>query len=389
MISEFGFRISNLLVPARRNGERECIEMRNPDSGLQHAVLGAVAVALLSMTACGKEGPPLPPVVRVAERTTDLTAFQEGDEAVLKWSYPTMTTAGQNLNDIEEIQVWRAALPLGQEPPPPVSPQDRELRRRLLEGQGEMVQELGTEEIGEATRGSSIVVRDDLERWRQTVDDPESMVLWYGVRTVCCRHRESEFSNVVRLEPQAPPDPPAGLNLTAGSAGIDLSWTAQPGIKTLVERSADGAVWTTVTEDAVGGSTWRDEKAAQGQEWSYRLRSVVALPGGERVVGGPSDPVRVNHPDTYPPAAPSEIVCLPEGEKVRVRWQAVPGAVVYGVTRRHGDEPLEVLTDNHRSIEFTDAAPPLGELVYLVTARDAAGNRSKAASCVVIMGAVP
>ncbi len=60
----------------------------------------------------------MPPEIRVAERTTDLTAFQEGDEAVLRWSYPAMTTSGQNLTDIEEIQVWRAALPLGQEPPP-------------------------------------------------------------------------------------------------------------------------------------------------------------------------------------------------------------------------------------------------------------------------------
>jgi hypothetical protein len=350
--------------------------------------LGVLALTLI-FSSCGKEGPPLPPVVRVAERTSDLTAFQEGDEAVLRWSYPAMTTAGQNLTDIEEIQVWRAALPLGQEPPPPVSPQDRELRRRLLEGQGEMVRALGPEEIAQATRGSSIVVRDDLERWRDTVDDPNSLVLWYGVRTVCCRHRESELSNVVRLEPQAPPDPPTDLNLKAGSAGIDVTWTPQAGTKTLVERSADGTTWATVTADAVEGSSWRDESAAQGQAWSYRLRSVVALPKGEKVVGRPSAPARVDHPDTYPPAAPSGIVCLPEGEKVRVRWQAVTGAVVYGVTRRHGDEPLEVLTDEHRSIEFTDNAPPLGELVYFVTARDAAGNRSEPASCVVVMGAVP
>jgi hypothetical protein len=72
-----------------------------------------------------------------------------------------------------------------------------------------------------------------------------------------------------------------------------------------------------------------------------------------------------------------------------VRWQSVVGAVVYGVARRHGDEPIEVLTDDHRSIQFIDSAPPLGELVYLVTARDAAGNRSEQASCEVVMGAVP
>ena len=38
------------------------------------------------------------------------------------------------------------------------------------------------------------------------------------------------------------------------------------------------------------------------------------------------------------------------------------------------------------SIEFTDQEPPLGELVYIVTARDAAGNRGEEASCVVRHG---
>jgi hypothetical protein len=350
-------------------------------------VLLAVTIAILA--GCGKQGAPLPPEIRVAERTTDLAAFQEGDTAVLQWSYPAMTTAGQSLTEIEEIQVWRAALPLGQEPPPPISPQDREMRRQLLEGQGEVLSALGPDEIAAATRGSALVIRDDLEKWRQTVEDPAAFVLWYGVRTVCCRHRESELSNVVRLEPQAPPEPPSDLSLAAGAEGVDLRWTPAPDTKTLIERSADGAVWRAVTDEAVKGDGWRDESAPQGQSWSYRLRSVVTLPGGSMVVGQPSASARVDHPDTYPPNAPADVVCLPEGAQVRVRWLAVAGAVVYGVARQRGDEEIEILTDEHRSIEFTDPTPPLGQLIYFVTARDAAGNRSDRASCVVVMGAVP
>jgi predicted small lipoprotein YifL len=363
-------------------------ELKTQNSKLKTSVCIALALAI-ALVGCGKEGLPLPPEIRVAERTTDLTAFQEGDEAILRWSYPVMTTAGQNLTEIEEIQVWRAALPLGQEPPPPISPQDRQMQRQLLEGQGEILRALGSDEIATATRGSAILIRDDLEPWRQTVEDPELFVLWYGVRTVCCRHRESELSNVVRLEPQAPPDPPIDLGLEAGADGIDVRWTPAADTKTLIERSADGAAWTAVTEEPLDGDTWRDENAPQGQAWSFRLRSVIALPGGNLVVGMPSQPARVDHPDTYPPAAPSDVVCLPEGAQVRVRWQAVAGAVVYSVSRQHGNEAADILTDDHRSIEFTDREPPLGELVYFVTARDAAANRSEEASCEVVMGAVP
>jgi hypothetical protein len=358
--------------------------------------LGGPTIAALVLTVlavmsigCGKEGAPLPPQIRVAERTTDLSAFQEGDEAVLQWSYPDSTTAGQSLTDIEEIHIWRAALPLGQEPPAPISPQDRQMRRQLLEGQGELLGALDPEQIATVTRGSSLVVRDDLEQWRRTVDDPDAYVLWYGVRTVCCRNRESELSNVVRLEPKAPPDPPTDLALEAGADGIHLRWTPIVDTTAIVERSADGAIWKVITDEAVAGPDWRDEKAPQGQAWSFRLRSVIKLPGGGVVVGQPSEPERVEHPDTYPPSAPAEVVCLPEGAQVRVRWRSVVGAVVYGVSRQHGDTAVEVLTDEHRSIEFTDPSSPLGELTYFITARDAAGNRSERASCVVVMGAVP
>ena len=363
-------------------------ELKTLNSKLKTSVCILLALAI-ALVGCGKEGPPLPPEIRVAERTTDLTAFQEGDEAVLRWSYPSMTTAGQSLNDIEEIQVWRAALPLGQEPPPPISAQDRLMRRQLLESQGEMLLALDLDEIAAATRGAAIVIREDLEQWRQIIADPESYVLWYGVRTVCCRHRKSELSNVVRLEPQAPPEPPTDLVLEAGSNGSDVRWIPAADTKTLIERSADGAAWSAVTDEPVDGESWRDESAPQGHAWSYRLRSVISLPGGGLVVGQPSQPARIDHPDTYPPSAPSDVVCLPEGAQVRVRWQAVAGAAVYSISRQHGEEQAEILTDDHRSIEFTDLTPPLGELVYFVTARDAAANRSDQASCVVVMGAVP
>ena len=375
-----------------RPARRHFVSVSVPDPHRTwRAASGVLLLAVLMILAigCGKEGPPLPPQIRVAERTTDLTAFQEGDEAVLQWSYPDVTTAGQSLTDIEEIQIWRAALPLGQEPPPAISPQDRKMRRQLLASQGDVLGALDPAQIAVVTRGSSLVVRDDLALWRRTVEDPKSYVLWYGVRTVCCRQRESELSNVVRLEPQAPPEPPTDLSLTAGAEGIDIGWTPAVDATTIVERSADGAVWKAVTDEPVAGSSWRDESAPQGRAWSFRLRSVITLPGGGVVVGRPSDPARVEHPDTYPPNEPSEVVCLPEGAVVRVRWRAVSGAVVYGISRRHGDQDPEVLTDELKAIEYSDQAPPLGELTYFVTARDAAGNRSNPASCVVVMGAEP
>lgn len=368
-------------------GEPGSVKTRASTSRIQG--LSAICL-LLALVACGKEGPPLPPEIRIAERTTDLTAYQEGQSAVLRWTYPSMTTAGQSLSDVEAIEVWRAALPLGQEPPPPVTPQDRVLQRQLLESQGEVIRKLDPAEITAATRGSDLVYRDNLMLWRQGLDgDPESLVVWYGVRTICCRKRESDLSNVARLLPAQPPEPPEGLLLTAGAEGIDVRWKEVPGTQVLIERSADGTVWKQVVEEPVKGGEWKDEEAAQGREWSFRLRSVVRVEGGGMVVGEASAAARVDHPDTYPPSTPTDVVCLPEGAQVRVRWQLVPGAATYELTRRSGGAPPEVLASDLRSVEFTDVKPPLGEISYAVVARDAVGNASGSAECSVVMGAVP
>jgi len=390
MISNFEFRIWNFRSPTLQDGEGGKFEIRNSKFEIERHVGLAAAIALVLLVGCGKEGPPLPPEIRVAERTTNLTAFQEGDDAVLRWSYPSLTTDGSGLTDVEAIQVWRATLPEGQEPPPPVSAQDRQLRRQLLEGEGEVIKELEPEELAGITHGADLVFRDDLARWRESAGaETGSPILWYGVRTVCCRKRESVLSNVVRLEPQTAPPPPDDLRLGAGADGIDVRWRQTDDLVTLVERSADGANWTAVTEEAVTGSEWRDSKAAQGRSWSYRLRSVRMLGGGEEVIGEPSPPARVDHPDTYPPPSPQGVVCLPEGPSVRVRWQAVAGDVTYRISRQKERAKARVLADGLQVVELTDPSPPLGALRYMVVAVDSAGNESIEAECTVVMGAEP
>ncbi|MEJ2190630.1 MAG: hypothetical protein P8Y93_14765 [Acidobacteriota bacterium] len=308
---------------------------------------------------------------------------------MLTWAYPSLTTAGGALPDVEGVEVWRAALPKGQEPPPPVSPQDHAERRRLLGSQGEVVALLDPAALADATRGSKLVYRDDLARWRsQSTVDVETFVL-YAVQTICCGGRESELSNVVRLLPQAPPEPPQGLDLTAAAGGIEITWNPVPGLATLIERSPDGTTWKRVTPEAIDAGEWRDTEAAQGHSWSYRLRSTQKVEGGGEVVGPPSAPMRVDHPDTYPPAAPQGVICLPEGSRVRVRWQVVPGAEMYRVSRTVDGKDRTALSIDQRQIEFVDASPPFGDLSYEIIAVDKAGNTSEPSACTVVMGAVP
>jgi hypothetical protein len=349
-------------------------------------VLIGVAVALLE-SGCGRKDDPLPPLIRKADMTRDLSVFQEGPESVLSWSYPSITTAGGPLPDVDAVEVWRATIPAGQEPPD-LSRRDLEIRYQLLEAQGDLMATLDRAGLDEATRGAMLEFRDDLERWRRRYGSEERWVVWYAVRTICCRGRASDFSNIARLEPQLPPPPPDNLTAEAVAVGIALRWRPLPGTRTIVERSSGDDQWRVVTPEPVEGVAWRDTGAEQGRSWNYRLRSVRGLQGGGRVVGEPGAVVTLDYPDIYPPPSPANLVCLPEARLVRLRWDAARDAAWYVVARRVSGQ-WQQLASRHRELQYEDSTPPLGSVTYEVRAVDQAGNSSEAASCTTVVGSVP
>jgi hypothetical protein len=352
-------------------------------------VVALVLVVAAMLAGCGVKHPPLPPVVRIADPTRDLAVFQEGSDAVLSWSYPASTTAGEPLPDLEAVEVWRLTMRHDEAPPPAQTPRDRNLNRQLILAGGERLVVLDETGLDTATRGSQLVWRDDLEAWHRDHPDEEPQMLWYAVRSVCCRGRESELSNIVRLVPEPPPPPPTGLELVPEAAGIRLTWVPHEDLPVVVERSSNGADWQEVGDHEQDSGGWLDPGASQGARWHYRLRSVSHSEGGVKVVGEPGPESEVDHPDVYPPLPPADLVCLPEGDRVRLRWQSVTEASTYRVARATDGGTPSVLADELASTQFDDEAPPGGNLTYEVTAADATGNRSQAAVCSAARGAAP
>lgn len=347
-------------------------------------------LAAIALGGCGRKGDPLPPQIRRPDATRDLSVAQIGTDAILTWSYPSMTSAGGPLPDLEKIEVWRAVLPQAQEPPPSPGSRDRQVRLGLLQGQGEMLLELGLESLEAATRGPALVIVDDLEAWRTVSEVPvDEAVLWYAVRSVCCRGRESDFSNIVRLVPQPPPDPPPGLTATPGPDGIRVSWQQPEGLAVAVERAADGSAWSQITARPVAGSEFLDVSAEQGRRWRYRLRSVRLGTAETDVVGPPGSEIEVDHPDRYPPEPPTELVCLPEGRRVRLKWVTAVDAAGHRVTRSVEAGSSRVLAAMLPGSSLDDDEPPTGSLTYAVESVDAAGNRSEPVTCSAVVGPVP
>jgi hypothetical protein len=258
-----------------------------------------------------------------------------------------------------------------------------------LEAQGERIANMDDAALDAATRGPKLVYRDDLEAWRKVHGAEQQVVLWYSVRAVCCGGRASDYSNIARLVPELPPSPPEGLRAVAERAGVRLSWSPAGQGATIVERSPEGTRWSAVNANPVTVTEYLDATATQGRMWHYRLRSVKQGEGDSRIVGDPGDEIIIEFPDLYPPAAPEDLVCLPEETKVRIRWRSVRDATSYRIRRKSGREPWQVLAENHPRSSFEDASPPVGEVFYSVRAVDDAGNRSEMAECTAYLGVAP
>jgi hypothetical protein len=339
-------------------------------------ILGPVVLA-----GCGVKSEPQPPLIRVADPTRDLTVFQDDREAVLSWSYPASTTSGESLHDLESIEIWRATFAEVEAPPPGEDRRARDLNQQLLLANGEPVAELDRAGLDAATRGSKLEWAEDLESWRRANPSDEPQIIWYAVRTICCNKRESGLSNIARLIPEPPPAPPAGLAVEAEADGLRLTWVPHAELPVLVERSTDTEQWEVVTPKPLTTGEWLDRRAAQERGWNYRLRSVIQKGNRPRVVGSPGPAVGVFYADIYPPPAPADLVCLPEGAQVRLRWQSVPNAASYRIVRTTEGGPPEDLATDLTASSFEDLTPPPGVSTYEVSALDTTGNESTPSRC--------
>jgi len=344
------------------------------------AVCTLVIVAGVTLApGCGRKSVPLPPIIEVPETTINLWGFQDGNEIFLGWAYPQLTRAGRPLHDLAVVEVWRLQLSPGQEQVGS-GPSGEEIRRQLMLARGKIVARLEGKSLEAATRGTQLSYR---ERLPEVAPGTAPPTLWYAVRSRRRDGTPSALSNFKVWVPQPVPPTPTDLTGTPKADGIALKWTAVPDVGYLVERRGSKvAPWEAVSPAGIKEPEFLDGKADKGQSWWYRVRSVVNL-----TASPPSGEIEVPYPDVYPPPPVTSLLCLPEPGAVRLRWDASPEPTVrYKVFRRQGDATWLHLEETFRGTEYTDGAPPAGEVQYAVKAMDRFGNQSEASYCTVRVG---
>jgi hypothetical protein len=377
--------------------------------------LAALALLLgipLSL-ACGKKGDPQPPLPRGPHAISDLAVEQEGDDAVLTFTFPDRLLTGAPLTDLASIEVYRVVKPSPQltEPRhatagPSTSVPSSGMGAVHLPGEGarreatnvRLAEEafyrearpaavLSLTSIAEHTRGASVVYRDPLSvLWEKGLgSDP----LAYAVISVRRNGERSPVSNIVTLSPAVAPGAPI-LTLALPEEGrLCLEWIA-PETDVLGKPSAiagyriyrralsEEEYGSPLNLQTVTGTSYVDTTAPYGVPLVYTVRAVLA--GNPKVEGLPAEELPVLFRDVYPPPAPTRLDALSEGNLVRLIWEPVdaPDLAGYLVFRREGDgEPVRLTKDPLTDPFYTDETARQGARYrYTVRSVDRVGNSS-------------
>ncbi len=359
--------------------------------------------------ACGKKGDPQAPLPRGPNAVSDLSAEQEGDDAVLTFTFPDRLLTGAPLTDLEAIEVYRVVHPpasltgprragssqggqtgTGVVALPGAGERRAATNTRLAEEAfyqaGEKIATLALSEIAERTRGAAVVYRDPLSPLLAQENKPQPLA--YAVISVRRGGQRSPLSNIATLEPDVAPEAPVLLPALPAEGRVCIEWL--PAQKDVLGRPVEIGgyeVYRRILPEEeyerplnaarVVALSYVDAGAPYGVPLVYTVRAVLAK--NPKVEGLPAEELALVYRDIYPPPAPSRLDALSEGNRVRLVWSPVdaPDLAGYLVFRAEGSGEERLTKEPVADPFFTDESVGQGKRYrYTVRAIDRAGNQS-------------
>lgn len=308
-----------------------------------------LAAAALLGSGCGYVGDTLPPLLRIPQPVSDLSAAQRGAVIVVEFTVPTFTTEGALLREPPGLDL-RAGLA-----PDPWDPQVWAARGTPL---------------------SSVTVENNRARCELPAAPWAGREIVFGVRAIGANGRDAGWSNFVTVEVVAPLAPPRELRAESIPEGVRLAWEAQAPLFRLFRRGPGENAFAPLAETT--DSAWTDAAARAGAAYEYRVLAVQKTSTGE-AQSEPSEAVRVVPVDRLPPAVPAGLTAVTSTTSIELAWQrnTEPDLAAYRVYRSTPDGEFQPLAETGQTPGYSDRAiEPRQRYRYAVQAIDAAGNES-------------
>lgn len=334
------------------------------------ALSAVLAVGLAALTGCGKKGDPEPPLRLIPKAGSDLSARQQGTEAVLWVAYPSVATNGMALPGLEAVEVWHLARPL------PSSGEAQKPERREFKAAAELERRFTGAELESATAGDRLRLRLPLGA---ALEGDSSLAL--SVRFVSTRGEVSEDSNLALLVPAAPPPPPSQLGVEARADGVEVTWAdggeGVGGFRVYRRQAAERSYGEPLARLEAGDIGYLDTTARYDTRYIYGVTAVdAAAPNRESALVAERE---IDYQDRFPPPAPEGLVALAESGRIRLSWRASQAEDVAGYhVYRRGEGGVEMVRQTlapGAETSFLDTGLEAGRtFAYQVRAVDQKGN---------------
>ena len=378
-----------------------------PRRRLRRVAAAALACGLLA--ACGKKGPPLPPLRYVPGPATDVRAIRTGNEVRLEFVLPTRNAQGEGPVALDRVEIFAATVaPNAPNPPnrelltpkflvgtlevkpPPVegqpAPEAGEDLRPAPGAVAMFVEALSDEKLAPQITTPAPVIPEAATAAAAAAAEaaPPITRRIYIARGLTRGGRAGQPSARVVLPIVDVPAPPADLTVTYSETGLSLTWTppveAEAGKPTYNVYVA--GTTTPLNDKPLTSPTFSRPAVTFGEEECFAVRTAF-VSGNATLESEPSAPVCVTPADTFAPAAPRGLAAVGVAGAVNLIWERNAEADLAGYLVLRGEAPGDTLSPittapiTETTYRDTTAVPGV-RYVYAVVAVDNATppNRS-------------
>lgn len=301
---------------------------------------------LAVLTGCGYPGPVLPPLLDIPLSVPSFNAVEYGDNIVVQFTLPDMTTEGNPLRNVRLLEVRVG---------PGVSPFTPERWAETAKSYP-----VASPAPGAFTK--EIPVKEWVNK---------EVVI--SVRAVGPKGKPAQWATVKLLKVEPPLPKPTALVALNVEQGVKLTWNGTGAKYRIFRAIADG------TPERLGESDhpeYVDETTEYDAHYEYRVQGITDDVHGSEV----SEAVPITPIDKFAPAVPGALTAILGVNTVELAWtrNTEKDFRGYNVYRSTDGGPFEKIADLVPAPTYSDAKIEPGKKYrYQVSAVDVKGNESE------------
>lgn len=383
------------------------------------------------MAACGKKGPPLPPLLKVPAPPADFTAERRGDSVDFQFTVPSANTDNTRPANVARVEVYAmttrdtvsdqqlvkqgtlvATVPVKAPKDPDKTIDEDESPAEMEPPEGKGLDQGAVAHVAEALKADALIaVQPKPESHGPKPPAPPAfqgpllpvqpapLARTYLMVGVSTRDRKGPPSKRIAIPLVPPPPAPNAPLVIYDEKAISVTWDRVSARASVQRDPADGELPSKpigsappavaynvydastnarLTQTPLDDPAFDDPRITWGAERCYTIRAIQTI-GSLKIESDAPSAVCTTLTDTFPPAAPGNLSSLPVTGAINLIWDQNAEADLAGyiVLRGNSGATLApIMNEPIRETTFRDDVQPGIRYVYAVVAVDRAGNRS-------------